>query len=274
MSEPLRVAVVVVAAGEGRRVGAGRNKVLLPLAGVPVLAWSLRTVQRLEYVDRVVVVIRDQDRPDVEATLREHAPGLDALLVVGGRTRHGSEWNALQALAPAIDAGRLDVVAVHDSARPLASPELFRAVFEAAAEHGGALPVHPQRSLVPREDPDRLPGYAGELSLPMGNLPWEEGERLHTLVNRHTPFPPGAESEHLVAVQTPQAFRAAPLLAAYRRAEDEGFTGTDTASCIERYTDLPIRPVSSPATNLKITFPEDVALAERLLPRLRRGGTS
>ena len=70
---------------------------------------------------------------------------------------------------------------------------------------------------------------------------------------------------HPVAVQTPQAFRARPLLDAYRRAERDGFVGTDTASCVERYTDLAIHCVPSPATNLKITFPEDVALAERLL---------
>ena len=58
-----------------------------------------------------------------------------------------------------------------------------------------------------------------------------------------------------------------PLLDAYRQADRHGFTGTDTASCIERYTDLEIHCVESPATNIKITFPEDVSLAERLLRR-------
>ena len=69
----------------------------------------------------------------------------------------------------------------------------------------------------------------------------------------------------LVGVQTPQAFRAGPLLDAYTRAEADGFTGTDTAGCVATYTDLPVLAVPAPATNLKVTFAEDLTLAERLL---------
>ncbi len=69
-------------------------------------------------------------------------------------------------------------------------------------------------------------------------------------------------------MQTPQAFRAAVLLEAYRRADDDGFDGTDTAACLERYTQVEVVAVPGSARNLKITFPEDVALAERLGQRL------
>ncbi len=65
-------------------------------------------------------------------------------------------------------------------------------------------------------------------------------------------------------MQTPQAFRAPELLVAYRRAAEDGFEGTDTAACLERYADLSIAAVPSSPLNLKITFPEDVALADRL----------
>lgn len=228
-----RTAVVLLAAGEGRRVGAGTNKVLLPLAGEPVFTWSLRQVLGLPWVGHVVLVIRPEDRSAVDAgldLLADRFPGARIWVVPGGSTRHGSEWSALQAVAPAVDAGEVDVVAIHDAARPLADADLFTAVVRAAHEHGGALPVRVQRSLLPRD----------------------EGRRLDT---------------DLVAVQTPQAFRAQPLLDAYRRADRDGFTGTDTASCVEEYTDLRIRCVDSPATNIKVTFPEDVALAERLLRR-------
>ena len=68
-------------------------------------------------------------------------------------------------------------------------------------------------------------------------------------------------------MQTPQAFLAAPLLEAYRRADTDGFVGTDTASCIERYTDLPVLCVPGDGGNIKITFPEDLFLAERLLAK-------
>jgi 2-C-methyl-D-erythritol 4-phosphate cytidylyltransferase len=224
---------VLLAAGEGRRVGAGTNKVLLPLLGEPVFTWSLRQVLALPWTTHVVLVTRPEDRAEVDRGLELVAdlhPGAQVWVVPGGATRHGSEWNALAAVAPAIDGGEVDVVAIHDTARPLADADLFASVVRAAHEHGGALPVRPQRSLLPR---DR--------SLPL------DGE--------------------LVGVQTPQAFRAQPLLDAYRQADRDGFTGTDTASCIEEYTDLEIHCVDSPATNIKITFPEDVALAERLLLR-------
>ena len=230
--DPLpRTAVVLLAAGEGRRVGAGTNKVLLPLLGEPVFTWSLRQVLGLPGVTQVVLVIRPEDRPEVDAGLDLLAaihPGARIWVVPGGGTRHGSEWNALQAIAGPVDAGEVDVVAIHDTARPLADADLFTAVVRTAQANGGALPVRPQGSLVSRD----------------------------------TGRPP---DEQLVGVQTPQAFRAAPLLEAYRRAERDGFTGTDTASSVEAYTDLEIRCVPSPATNIKITFPHDVSLAERLL---------
>ncbi|MGH8964780.1 MAG: IspD/TarI family cytidylyltransferase [Actinomycetes bacterium] len=232
---PARTAVILLAAGEGRRVGAVTNKVLLPLAGIPVFAWSLRSIVAMSSTTRVVMVIREEDRGPVERAIATHFPGLDATVVVGGRTRHASEWNALTVLADAIDADEVGVVAIHDAARPLADADLFDAVVRQAAESGGALPVREQPALIP-----------------------------------HAVSPPRKRS--LVSVQTPQAFRARPLLAAYREAEREGFVGTDTASCVERYTDLEIRCVPSPATNLKITFPEDVALAARLIAGLTPPG--
>lgn len=237
-----RTAVVVLAAGAGRRVGAGTNKVLLPLRGAPVFTWSLRDVLRLPGVEHVALVIRPEDRTEIDRGLElvaaEH-PGAKMWIVPGGATRHGSEWNALRAIAGAVDAGEVEVVAIHDAARPLAGSEVFTAVVRSAHEHGGALPVRPHRFLVARD----------------GGQVWDGG-----LDN-------GLHTTGLVAVQTPQAFRAQPLLAAYRRAAEDGFVGTDTASCVEAYTDLAIHCVASPATNIKITFADDVALAERLLQR-------
>lgn len=226
MPEPTafpRVAAVLLAAGSGTRVGADGNKVLLPLGDLPVLGWSLRTARELAYVDQVVLVHRAADRSHVE-----RIAGSDVLLVEGGPTRHASEWNALTALADLVDSGRFDVIAIHDTARPLAGADLWDRVVEAAAQHGGAIPVRHQPGLLTREG--RLAG---------------DGE--------------------LVAVQTPQAFRARPLLDAYRQARTDGFEGTDTAACVAKYADIEVHGVEAPATNLKITFPEDVAVAERLL---------
>ena len=223
-----RTAVVLVAAGSGTRVGAGTNKVLLPLLGRPVLGWSLGTACSLPYVDRVVVVVRRQDADAVATLVRAQlAPDREVTLAVGGATRHESEWRGLSVLRGAVDEGSIEVVAVHDAARPLADAALFDRVVRAAREYGGALPVRPQPALVSTDGRRHVSG--------------------------------------LVGVQTPQAFRAGPLLEAYARADADGFVGTDTASCVSAYTDLPVHAVPGPATNVKVTFPEDVALAERLL---------
>ena len=229
MERPARTAVVLVAGGSGTRVGAGTNKVLLPLAGRPVLMWSVRTACSLPYVDHVVVVAREADLDVVGRLLRDELPeGREVALVAGGATRHDSEWQGLRVLRPAIEGGEVEVVAVHDAARPLADAALFDATVRAAALQGGAVPVRVQPQLL----------ATNGLRRPVDDLG---------------------------AVQTPQAFRAAPLLEAYARAAVDGFTGTDTASCIAAYTDVAVHTVPGPATNLKITFPEDLALAERLL---------
>src|SRR6266511_2763753 len=82
------------------------------------------------------------------------------------------------------------------------------------------------------------------------------------------------DGERLVSIQTPQAFRAAPLLDAYEAAARDGFAGTDTAACIERYTDLEVAVVPGEPGNLKITFADDLLIAERLLRRQAPGGVS
>ncbi len=221
-------AVVILAAGSGSRVGAPTNKVLLPLGTLPVLAWSVRDALALDDVRRTVVVVRPGERDAVAEALAPHLGEAEIGIVEGGETRHASEWAALQALASEIESGAVDVVAIHDGARPLAGSELFTRTIEAARERGGAIPVVPLRGL---------------LALDGRELPPE-----------------------LDGVQTPQAFRAPDLLSAYARADADGFDGTDTAACLARYTDLPVVAVPSTPRNLKITFPEDLELALSLAP--------
>lgn len=230
-------AVVVLAAGSGSRVGATVqglpvNKVLLPLVDAPVLVHSVRAALAVPGLRHLVVVARPGEERLVAAALTPHLGEAEVRLVTGGASRHDSEWAALQALAPEIETGAVDVVAIHDGARPLADTDLFARVVAAAATHGGAIPVAPVPALI--------------------------------ALDAHT-APAG-----LAGVQTPQAFAAEPLLAAYRQAETDGFTGTDTASCVERYApDVRVAAVPSGTANLKVTFPEDVELAAGLLASSR-----
>jgi 2-C-methyl-D-erythritol 4-phosphate cytidylyltransferase len=227
VSEVPSAAVVLLAAGSGQRVGAARNKVLLSLDGVAVLAHSVRTALRVAGVHRVLVVVRPEDREDVTAAIEPHLGSHDVWLVDGGEQRHDSEYAALQALRPDIASGEIEVVAIHDAARPLASAALFRAVIDVAVTSGAAVPA-----------------------LPVGQLNDADGQLA---------------TADLAAVQTPQAFAAVAVLAAYDAADADRFAGTDTAACLERYSDLVVRAVPGERGNLKITFAEDLRLAEELV---------
>ncbi len=243
-------AVVVVAAGSGTRLGAEVNKILLPLGGRAVVAHCVDTALAVPGVVRVVVVVRDGEQDDVAAALRPvlgpaqdpALGGREVTLVVGGRTRHDSEWAALQVLRAEVEAGQIDAVAIHDGARPLCTTALFVAALHAAREHGGAIPGVPVAGLLAR---------TGEAD------PLDGGGAM--------------------VVQTPQAFRAGPLLAAYARAAVDGFVATDTAGTLERYadddadgadgTDGAVTVVAIPGapSNLKITVAGDLEVAGALL---------
>lgn len=222
-------AALVLAAGTGSRVAAERNKVLLPLAGVPVIVRSLDAVGCVSGVGPVVLVRRAQDAVAMAEAVGTAARG-DVEVVDGGATRQASELAGLRALAGRISDGAVDVVLVHDGARPLVSAALVERVLAVARDRGGAVPGLPRDDLA---------------AAPDGFL---------------TGAVPG-----LVAVQTPQAFHAAPLLEAYERADRQGFAGTDTAACVARFTDLPIVWVRGEERNIKITYRYDLELAEHVL---------
>jgi len=110
-------------------MAAGRNKVLLDLAGRPLIMYPLATLRAC--CSRVLIVSAPEDMEEIQRI----AP--DLTVVPGGATRHGSEWNGLRALRGAVAAG--DVVALHDAARPLVSAADVAAVFEAAEALGAAM---------------------------------------------------------------------------------------------------------------------------------------
>ncbi|MGE3287389.1 MAG: 2-C-methyl-D-erythritol 4-phosphate cytidylyltransferase [Pseudonocardia sp.] len=240
-------AAVVLAGGSGTRVGAGRNKVLLPVAGRPVLARSLATFVRMPEIGPIVLVTRAHERAAARAMIDadpELAAAADLLVVDGGASRQESELSGLRALSGRVAAGLVDAVLVHDGARPLATPALAREVLAVARAYGGAVPGVPVSDLA-----------VARKVTESDEMPFPVGERL-------TAAAPG-----LVAVQTPQGFRAGPLLAACEAAAREGFVGTDTASCVERYAGLTVRWVVATGRNLKITYAHDLPVAERALAK-------
>lgn len=147
---------VVLAAGMGTRVGADGNKAYLPLAGRSMVSWSVEAVARSANVARTILVFRRGERDLAARTLAEEVPDLRVELVEGGDTRHGSEENVLRHLAPDIESGAVDVVLVHDAARPLASPAMMDTAVTTARASGGAIPVLPAAEVIATDANGRL----------------------------------------------------------------------------------------------------------------------
>lgn len=226
MKSGINAALIVLAAGSGARYGHATNKVWLPLSGRRIISRSLANASKNFKNARTILVINPEDEDMAKATLKRELPGSKIEIVYGGLTRHESEHNALVYLAPQINSGNIDVVLIHDGARPLATPALFVEIADAAYRHGGAIPTI---VVNPRE--------------------------MDTV-----------RSDTVVRVQTPQGFEARQLLAAYEKAAIDGFTGTDTAACMEKYfPQIKTIAISADVANVKITYPQDLAIAEHVL---------
>jgi 2-C-methyl-D-erythritol 4-phosphate cytidylyltransferase len=222
------VAGIVLAGGRGSRVQHDVNKVYLPIGERDMLEYSLETMSRSPSVDRIVLVVRDEDRSRAENLVAELVPAKLTNVVIGGVTRHESEQAGLEAVAPDIEGGAIGIVAIHDGARPFMTLELLESTIATARERGGAIP----------------------------------GLRVHETLYRLGDAPEALPQESLRSVQTPQAFWARPLLEAYRRAAASGVEGVDTAETVERFSDLEVAVVPGDRRNIKVTFVEDFFLAE------------
>lgn len=219
------VGIAIPAAGMGRRMG-GVRKPLLELAGEPILCHALRPFLALPDVEAVVVALSPEDAASPPRWLID----LDVRIQVveGGQTRLESVGRALEALPD-----HLTVLGVHDAARPLISSEVIEACIRVARTGVGAVagwPVIDTLKEVDRED--RV------VSTPDRSRFWR--------------------------AQTPQIFPAHLLRAAYRKALDEGHAATDDAALIS-WIGAEVRMVPAAPWNLKVTHPEDLALARTLL---------
>jgi 2-C-methyl-D-erythritol 4-phosphate cytidylyltransferase len=225
-------AVIVPAAGRGERLGPGAPKALRTLAGQPILLHAVRNLATARDIDLIVVAVPEDAMEESRALLA----GIDlpVVIVSGGETRQDSVARALLAL-PA----EVDVVLVHDAARPLVPAEVVDRV--AAAVREGAEAVIPTLGIV-----DTVKEVDADASV-VGTV---DRSRLH-------------------AVQTPQGFRREVLQRAH--ASSDGGDATDDAGLVERMG-VSVRAVPGHEEAFKITRPLDLVLAEAILVRRRASG--
>lgn len=223
-----RAAAIVVSGGSGSRMG--RPKQFLPLAGSTVAEWSLKCFAGMPEVESVVLVLGEDALKDHGARLA----GGKVKVVAAGPTRMGSVRNGFAAVPAGVD-----VVAVHDGARSLITPEIVRATFAEAAKSGAAVAAVPVKDTL-----KRVPKGAAAVA--------------------ETP-----DRAQFWAAQTPQTYRYAVLQEALERFKDDA-DATDESQLVER-CGHPVSVVPSSYENFKITTPEDMVMAEAIL-ETRAGG--
>jgi len=222
--------LLIAAAGLGERMGEGRPKALMPLAGVPILARTLERFRGAGLVEGAVIVVPSHHRVEFADTLAAIFPDMTFRLEEGGRHRQLSVANGLAALDT-----DTEIVVIHDAARPYVTAACIDASIETAAACGAATVAVPATDTILAAD--------------------EEGFVVDT-----------PDRSALWACQTPQTFRVAVIREAHARAREDGFMATDDATLVRRY-DGKVRIVLGTPLNFKITTPADLALAECVYKR-------
>lgn len=220
--------LLIPAAGLGKRMGGDRNKLLLTLLGDPLLAWTLRAIDKASAIQWVGLIGQPYDFDAFNAILATVNLSKPVKLIVGGDTRQASVHNGLQAL-PA----NATQVLIHDGARCLATPDLFDQCAAALQTCSGLIAALPVKDTIKVVD---------------------DQQRITATPDR----------SHLWAAQTPQGFDVATLKDCHERGKQGGWEVTDDASLLEQ-CDLPVKIVLGEETNLKVTTPIDLAIATFIL---------
>jgi 2-C-methyl-D-erythritol 4-phosphate cytidylyltransferase len=225
---------IIVAAGEGRRVGAGISKVYLPIGGRAVLLRTLDQFFRAKRVNNVIVVIAKQDFAHCRSLLGSdpHTREQSWILETGGSSRQESVSRGLEKVST-----DCDLVVIHDGARPFVSSELIDRVIEEARARKAVVVGVPVRDTI-----KVISGNRQILSTPARDCLWE--------------------------IQTPQAFERSLILKAHQAAQRNNQDATDDAILVERLG-KPVYLIDGERANIKITLPEDLLFAEALAASAR-----
>ncbi|HEX5564421.1 MAG TPA: 2-C-methyl-D-erythritol 4-phosphate cytidylyltransferase [Sporosarcina sp.] len=222
--------VFIPAAGSGKRMGAGQNKLFLPLAGKPILIHTLEVFEKDPACQGIMLAVKPEERADIQRKLANFSITKVKALVDGGSERQHSVAACIHAY------DRDGIVLVHDAARPFIRRAVIHSLVKTAQESGAAIAAVRVKDTMKRV-------YDGT---------------VEETVDRET----------LWIVQTPQAFRYEVLKQAADSAIAEGFVGTDESMLVER-VGFPVKIVESTYDNVKMTTKEDLVYGEAILASRR-----
>ncbi|MBD2625241.1 2-C-methyl-D-erythritol 4-phosphate cytidylyltransferase [Trichormus variabilis] len=223
--------LLIPAAGTGKRMGADRNKLLLKLRSQPIIAWTMLAAEAASSISWIGIISQPHDWEDLKAIMADLKLTKPIKLIAGGSTRQESVYNGLQAL-PA-DAKQ---VLIHDGARCLATPDLLNACAEAIRHCPGLI------AAVPVKDTIKVVDESG--------------------IIQSTP-----DRSQLWAAQTPQGFDVDLLKQCHAEGVRQGWEVTDDAALFEK-CGIEVHIVPGEETNLKVTTPQDLAIAEFILSNI------
>ncbi|WP_057915194.1 2-C-methyl-D-erythritol 4-phosphate cytidylyltransferase [Peribacillus muralis] len=222
--------VVIPAAGQGKRMKAGKNKLFIELSGIPIIVYTLRVFEEDPDCRQIILSINPAEKDYFNQMIAMYEFKKVKKLVIGGKERQQSVYNGLQ------HAGE-EIVLVHDGARPFIDQKQIGELTLAASLHGGSVIAVPVKDTIKKATDNKI---------------------LETV-----------ERSSLWAVQTPQAFRLSILKRAHEQADAEAFLGTDDASLLERINEQVVI-IEGNYDNIKITTQEDLYFAEAILHKQKR----
>lgn len=222
--------VILLAAGQGKRMRASRNKILLHLMGKPVITYSLQTFLKDPACKHIILVTQKDEQQLLTETVNKVVKKnkCPITIVSGGAERQYSVYNGLKALHDL-----KNIVMVHDGARPFVALSQLKQLHRKVTETRGAILGVPVKDTIKRV----VDGVVEE-TVPRETL-WQ--------------------------IQTPQAFYGEDLFSAHQQAQAEEYLGTDEASLIERYKEFTVSMVLGSYENIKLTTPEDMLIGEAIV---------
>ena len=221
------ISAIVLAGGRGKRMNYHKSKQFIEIKGKPVLVYTLEKFIYNKSIDEVILVL-PEDEVDYckKEVLQKYSLKVDRI-VIGGKERQDSVFNALEAMEKA------DIVLIHDGARPFISERIIAEGIKYANIYGAAAPGVTPKDTIKVKSKDN--------------------------VSVDTP-----DRNTLVAVQTPQCFKYDEIYQCHRKVKEENAIVTDDTSVVERYGHK-VYLYEGDYTNIKITTPEDLILADRLI---------
>jgi len=224
---PVGVSAVILAAGQGHRMGTEINKPYLLLHGLPIVYYSLARFGSSSFIDEIVLVVRENEIKHVQVhVLEKHAFDKSIKVVVGGLARQDSAYNG-------VCATESEYILIHDGVRPFFSSVLLSRLIEAVKAYDAVIPVLRSSDTLSQVGPEGL---------------------IERELDRH----------QIVRAQTPQAFRYDLLRESLAKAQQQGKKFTDEAGAVLAMSDVHPKIIEGEEWNIKITTPWDLQLAECL----------